>query len=108
LPNGDIYIMNHHHLLNLYQHLMLIDVVRKVSGQLPKMIDNIQCPVGFFYGENSIEFEVNPSVEQMQEILPEGSPIVGLKDAQHHLMLDQPHTFTENLDNLIQHLLDTN
>ena len=44
----------------------------------------------------------------MQEILPEGSPIVGLKDAQHHLMLDQPHTFTENLDNLIQHLLDRN
>ncbi len=73
-----------------------------------EMIDNVQCPVGFFYGEKSIEFEVNPSVEQMQEILPEGSPIIGLKDAQHHLMLDQPHTFTENLDNLIQHLLDRN
>ena len=41
----------------------------------------------------------------MADLLPEGSPILGLKDAQHHLMLDQPLPFIENLDQLIQELL---
>ena len=42
----------------------------------------------------------------MADLLPEGSPIVGLKDAQHHLMLDQPLPFVENLDSLIEELTD--
>ena len=41
----------------------------------------------------------------MADLLPEGSPIVGLKDAQHRLKLDQPLPFIENLDQLIQELL---
>ena len=45
-------------------------------------------------------------VKGMADLLPEGSPILGLKDAQHHLMLDQPLPFIENLDNLIQELLN--
>ena len=43
----------------------------------------------------------------MSDLLPEGSPIFGLKDAQHHLMLDQPLSFIENLDRLIQELLSS-
>ena len=41
----------------------------------------------------------------MKDLLPKLSPIFGLKDAQHHLMLDQPLPFIENLDRLIQELL---
>ena len=41
----------------------------------------------------------------MADLLPKGSPVLGLKDAQHHLMLDQPLPFIENLDQLIQELL---
>ena len=70
-----------------------------------EIIQNLFCPVGFFYGENSIEFDVSQSIKQMEEILPKGSPIVGLKDSQHHLMLDQPLAFTQELDKLINDLL---
>ncbi len=73
-----------------------------------EILNKIQCPIAFFYGENSIEFEVNIGVKQMKEILPKGSPVVELKNAQHHMMLDQPITFTDELDKLIQELLRKN
>ena len=65
------------------------------------------CPVGFYYGEHTIEFNAKSGVKDMSDLLPEGSPIVGLKDAQHHLMLDQPLPFIENLDSLIQELINS-
>ena len=57
---------------------------------------------------NGLAIRFQPAFRSTSPPEPTGSPIIGLKDAQHHLMLDQPHTFTENLDNLIQHLLDRN
>ena len=70
-----------------------------------EIIEKINCPVGFYYGEKSIEFDVGSSIKQMKEILPEGSPMFGLEDAQHHLMLDRPRTFSKHLDILIQELI---
>ena len=45
------------------------------------------------------------ALEQMIELMPEGSPVVGLKDAQHHLMLDQPINFVAELDKMIKGLI---
>jgi pimeloyl-ACP methyl ester carboxylesterase len=56
------------------------------------------------YGENTVEFDAQVSVEEMEQFLPEGSPVLCLKDAQHHLMLDQPEEFIKELDLLIQKL----
>ena len=38
----------------------------------------------------------------MKELLPEGSPVISLADAQHHLMLDKPLEFVDELEKLIK------
>ena len=75
-----------------------------IGSDHSKILSELNCPVGFYYGENTIEFKEG-ELKTMKDLLPEDSPIFGLKDAQHHLMLDQPIPFIENLDRLIQELL---
>ena len=75
-----------------------------IGSDHSKILSELNCPVGFYYGEHTIEFKEG-ELETMKDLLPEDSPIFGLKDAQHHLMLDQPLPFIENLDRLIQELL---
>ncbi len=75
-----------------------------IGSDHSKILSELSCPVGFYYGEHTIEFKEG-ELQTMKDLLPENSPIFGLKDAQHHLMLDQPLPFIENLDRLIQELL---
>ena len=75
-----------------------------IGSDHSKILSELSCPVGFYYGEHTIEFKEG-ELETMKDLLPEDSPMFGLKDAQHHLMLDQPLPFIENLDRLIQELL---
>ena len=75
-----------------------------IGSDHSKILSELSCPVGFYYGEHTNEFKEG-ELQTMKELLPEDSPIFGLKDAQHHLMLDQPLHFIENLDRLIQELL---
>ena len=75
-----------------------------IGSDHSKILSELSCPVGFYYGEHTIEFKEG-ELETMKDLLPEDSPIFELKDAQHHLMLDQPLPFIENLDRLIQELL---
>ena len=75
-----------------------------IGSDHSKILSELSCPVGFYYGEYTIEFKEG-ELQTMKDLLPENSPIFGLKDAQHHLMLDQPLPFIENLDRLIQELL---
>ena len=81
-----------------YDHL-------EVGDKQHEVINNLSCPVGFLYGENTMEFDTGNALEQMIELMPEGSPVVGLKDAQHHLMLDQPINFVAELDKMIKDLI---
>ena len=75
-----------------------------IGSDHSKILSELSCPVGFYYGEHTIEFKEG-ELQTMKALLPEDSPIFGLKNAQHHLMLDQPLPFIENLDRLIQELL---
>ena len=75
-----------------------------IGSDHSKILSELSCPVGFYYGEHTIEFKEG-ELQTMKDLLPEDSPVFGLKDAQHHLMLDQPLPFIENLDRLIQELL---
>ena len=75
-----------------------------IGSDHSKILSELSCPVAFYYGEHTIEFKEG-ELETMKDLLPEDSPIFGLKDAQHHLMLDQPLPFIENLNRLIQELL---
>ena len=76
-----------------------------IGSDHSKILSELNCPVGFYYGEHTIEFNARSGVKGMADLLPKDSPIFGLEDAQHHLMLDQPLPFIENLDRLVQELL---
>ena len=75
-----------------------------IGSDHSKILSELSCPVGFYYGEHTIEFKEG-ELQTMKDLLPEDSPVFGLRNAQHHLMLDQPLPFIENLDRLIQELL---
>ncbi|GIT33308.1 MAG: hypothetical protein Ct9H300mP3_08390 [Gammaproteobacteria bacterium] len=49
-----------------------------------------------------MEFDTGNSIKEMKELLPEGSSVVSLPDAQHHLMLDKPLEFVDELEKLIK------
>ena len=78
-----------------YDHL-------EVGNDQHEIINQLNCPVSFIYGENTMEFDTGDSIKEMKELLPEGSSVVALEDAQHHLMLDKPLEFVDELDKLIK------
>ena len=73
----------------------------RVGADHAEMLANLKCPVGFFYGENTVEFNSKSGVSGMKDLMPQGSPIVALENAQHHLMLDRPEDFVLELEKLI-------
>ena len=73
-----------------------------VGNNQSEALNQLSCPVSFIYGENTMEFDTGNSIKEMKELLPKGSSVVALKEAQHHLMLDKPLEFVEELDKLIQ------
>ena len=74
----------------------------RVGSDHAEILSNLNCPVGFFYGENTVEFNKKSGVSKMRELLPEGSPVLALQNAQHHLMLDKPLEFVEELDKFLE------
>ena len=56
----------------------------------------LRCKVGVIYGENSELFSKR-TLEYMRELIPQDFPAIGVKDAQHHVFLDQPERFVEAL-----------
>jgi pimeloyl-ACP methyl ester carboxylesterase len=78
----------------------------RIGSDHAEILSNLDCPVGFFYGENTVEFNARSGVSGMKNLLPKGSPIVALEDARHHLMLDKPLEFVEELDKLIQFFIN--
>ena len=74
----------------------------EVGNDQHETLNQLDCPVSFIYGENTMEFDTGNSIEEMKELRPEGSSVVALADAQHHLMLDKPLEFVDELDKLIQ------
>ena len=82
-----------------YDHLI-------IGKKQSEALNNLSCPVGFMYGENTAEFGIGGNaLEEMFELLPDSSPVVELKDAQHHLMLDKPLEFIDELDKMIKKLI---
>ena len=82
-----------------YDHLI-------IGNKQSEVLNSLFCPVGFMYGENTMEFDTGGNaLEEMLELLPESSPVVELKDAQHHLMLDKPLEFVDELDKMIKKLI---
>ena len=71
-----------------YDHL-------EVGSDQHEIINQLNCPVSFIYGENTMEFDTGDSIKEMKELLPEGSSVVAVEDAQHHFILDIPLEFVD-------------
>lgn len=64
-----------------------------MNGDLEADLKAIQGKLCLIYGENSESFKPR-SAEYMKELMPDMT-LIELKDAQHHLFLDQPLAFIE-------------
>ncbi|MGI9345581.1 MAG: alpha/beta fold hydrolase [Gammaproteobacteria bacterium] len=71
------------------------------------MIRNMQVPIGFLYGAQTVEFN-SGSLQDMCDMMPEHAPICGLQQAQHHLMLDQPLAYAEVVARMADQLMAQN
>ena len=67
----------------------------RATGDFEADFVGLQCPVSLIYGEHSASFSVK-SAEHMQSLNP-SLRVEVLKDAQHHLFLDQPLDFIAQL-----------
>lgn len=62
---------------------------RYEGGRTTDALQSLGCPLANLYGERSSL--VYPEVVASQrDLLPPGSPFIGIADAAHHLMVDQP------------------
>jgi pimeloyl-ACP methyl ester carboxylesterase len=71
----------------------------KFEGDLTEDLKAITGKLALIYGENSESFK-SRSAQYMQELKPD-MRVIELKDAQHHLFLDQPLAFIDEVKKLI-------
>jgi len=68
----------------------------KATGDIKADLQAIRCKIALIYGQNS-EYFTAKSADYMKEIQP-ALEVYELADAQHHLFLDQPEAFMDQLD----------
>ena len=57
-----------------YDHL-------EVGNDQHEILNQLNCPVSFIYGEDTMEFDTGNSIKEMKELLPQGSSVVALEDS---------------------------
>ncbi len=67
----------------------------------PADFENLSVPTSLIYGENS-DLYTAKSMDYMSSLIPQDVKVSELKDAQHHLFIDQPLTFIEVLKEHLQ------
>ena len=68
----------------------------QATGDIVDDLKSLTCKVALIYGDNSESFSAK-SAEYMKELQP-NLEVYALKDAQHHLFLDQPEAFMAQLN----------
>jgi pimeloyl-ACP methyl ester carboxylesterase len=63
-------------------------------------LTDVRCPIALLYGEDSAFFQ-SGEVEAARHLLPEGSQIIGIPNAAHHVALDQPEALVVGLRTLL-------
>lgn len=77
------------------EHMMRMTL----EGDLEADLKQISAKLALIYGENSESFKAR-SAQYMQELKPDMT-VLELKDAQHHLFLDQPLAFIDEVKKLL-------
>ena len=60
-----------------------------------------KCNIGLIYGEKSSLLD-EKTVSFMRSLMPKGSPVISIPEAQHHLLLDQPMAFISVIRLILQ------
>ena len=61
----------------------------KMFGQGSELVDQLTVPLAMIYGQLSNFFDAD-TLDYIRELLPDGSPLISIPEAHHHLFLDQP------------------
>ena len=72
----------------------------KDGERQPEDYNAMPLPVGIIYGKQSESFSER-TLEYMLELLGPDIPVAGLEHAQHHVFLDQPLAFVEELRTML-------
>lgn len=64
-----------------------------------RLLGELQCPVAMIWGERSLLLTPE-RVAAMRAELPPGTPAIGIPEAEHHVMIDQPLAFVTALRGL--------
>jgi pimeloyl-ACP methyl ester carboxylesterase len=70
-----------------------------LTGDTAQDLESVTCRIALIYGENSASFS-SKSAAHMKELQP-ALEVYELADAQHHLFLDQPVAFMEQLSSIL-------
>ena len=81
------------------------DLPTSIAGRdrQPEDYAGLQVKLGLIYGDDSELFSQR-TLDYMRELIPQDFPAYGIKDAQHHVFLDQPEAFVETLRKLCREL----
>ena len=71
-----------------------------MQGDLEEEYKSINIPLALIYGEHSESFKAK-SANYMKEMKPELT-LIEIKDAQHHLFLDQPMAFVDAVKGILK------
>ena len=74
---------------------------RRFKEPYHQYLKEAKCNVGLIYGEKSSLLD-ETTVEFMRSLMPKGSPVVSIPEAQHHLLLDQPIAFVSVIRLILQ------
>jgi len=64
----------------------------------------LTLPVGLIYGTESDHFSAR-TLDYTRSLIPGDTPAVGIEKARHHVFLDQPLVFVDELKNMLATLL---
>ena len=76
----------------------------KGTDRTPEDYTSIPIPVGIVYGAESNSFSAS-TLDYTLELLGRDTPVVAVRDAQHHVFLDQPLAFIDALKQVLDRLL---
>ena len=71
----------------------------KATGDIVQDLQSVTCRIALIYGQNSASFSAKSAIH-MKELQP-ALEVFELVDAQHHLFLDQPIAFMDQLTSIL-------
>ena len=73
---------------------------RRFTEPYHTYLKEISCKTALVYGDESALLDIK-TVDYMTSLMKKGSPVVGIPEAKHHLLLDQPMAFVSVIRSIL-------